>query len=107
MSTNANNSQNIHCQNNVILKISKYISEKYGFKITKFLGKGGYSNVFEIKTNKTSNIYAYKIEIIKNKNLTQQDIKETEEKNLLKETEKSLSKKLKHENIIKTFHFYR
>ena len=102
MSTNANNSQNIHCQNNVILKISKYISEKYRFEITNILGEGGYSNVFEIKANKTSNIYAYKIEIIKNKNLTQQDIKETEEKNLLKETEKSLSKKLKHENIIKT-----
>ena len=110
-STSANTSQNIqknifknieNNQNNEILKLSKYISEKYGFEITNILGKGGYSNVFEIKTNKTSNIYAYKIEIVKNKNLTQQDIKKTEEKNILKEIEKSLSKTLKHENIIKT-----
>ena len=107
MSTNANNSQNIqknifkkneNNQNNEIFKLFKYISEKYGFEITNILGKGGYSNVFEIKTNKTSNIYAYKIEIVKNKNLTQQDIKKTEEKNILKEIEKSLSKTLKHEN---------
>ena len=110
-STNANTSQNIqknifkkneNNQNNEIFKLSKYISEKYGFEITNILGKEGYSNVFEIKTNKTSNIYAYKIEIVKNKNLTQQDIKKTEEKNILKEIEKSLSKTLKHENIIKT-----
>ena len=110
-STNGNTSQNIqknifknieNNQNNEILKLSKYISEKYGFEITNILGKEGYSNVFEIKTNKTSNIYAYKIEIVKNKNLTQQDIKKTEEKNILKEIEKSLSKTLKHENIIKT-----
>ena len=110
-STNANTSQNIQYnvfkknennQNDEIFKLSKYISEKYGFEITNILGKGGYSNVFEIKTNKTSNIYAYKIEIVKNKNLTQQDIKKTEEKNILKEIEKSLSKTLKHENIIKT-----
>ena len=111
LSTNANTSQNIqknifkkneNNQNNEIFKLSKYISGKYGFEITNILGKGGYSNVFEIKTNKTSNIYAYKIEIVKNKNLTQQDIKKTEEKNILKEIEKSLSKTLKHENIIKT-----
>ena len=105
LSTNANTSQNI--QKNIfkkdeILKLSKYISGKYEFEITNILGKGGYSNVFEIKTNKTSNIYAYKIEIVKNKNLTQLDIKKIEEKNLLKDIEKSLSKTLKHENIIKT-----
>ena len=107
LSTNANTSQiifkkNENNQNDEIFKLSKYISGKYGFEITNILGKGGYSNVFEIKTNKTSNIYAYKIEIVKNKNLTQQDIKKTEENNVLKEIEKSLSKTLKHENIIKT-----
>ena len=88
-STNANTSQiifkkNENNQNDEIFKLSKYISGKYGFEITNILGKGGYSNVFEIRTNKTSNIYAYKIEIVKNKNLTQQDIKKTEEKNIIK-----------------------
>ena len=57
-STNANTSQNIeeiifkkneNNQNNEIFKLSKYISEKYGFEITNILGKGEHY-VFEIKT---------------------------------------------------------
>ena len=83
-------------------KLTEYIGKKYGFKIVNNLGKGGYSYMFEIKTNKTSNVYACKIEIVKNKKLTLLDIKKTEEKNLLRDIEKSLSKTLKNMNIIKT-----
>ena len=83
-------------------KLTEYIGKKYGFKIVNNLGKGGYSYIFEIKTNKTSNVYACKIEIVKNKKLTLLDIKKTEEKNLLRDIEKSLSKTLKNMNIIKT-----
>ena len=83
-------------------KLTEYIGKKYGFKIVNNLGKGGYSYIFEIKTNKTSNVYACKIEIVKNKKLTPLDIKKTEEKNLLRDIEKSLSKTLKNMNIIKT-----
>ena len=87
---------------NDIFKLTEKIAEKYGFEITNIIGKGGYSYIFDIKTNKESNIYACKIEIVKNQNSTSQDIKKTEEKNLLKEIEKSLSKTLKNLNIIKT-----
>ena len=87
---------------NDIFKLTEKIAEKYGFEITNIIGKGGYSYIFDIKTNKESNIYACKIEIVKNQNSTSQDIKKTEEKNLLKEIEKSLSKTLKNVNIIKT-----
>ena len=83
-------------------KLTEYIGKKYGFKIVNNLGKGGYSYIFEIKTNKTSNVYACKIEIVKNQKLTFLDIKKTEEKNLLRDIEKSLSKTLKNNNIIKT-----
>ena len=89
-------------KNDDTFKLTEYIAEKYGFEITNIIGKGGYSNVFEIKTIKASNIYACKIEIVKNQNSTSQEIKKTEEKNLLKEIEKSLSKTLKNVNIIKT-----
>ena len=89
-------------KNDDTFKLTEYIAEKYGFEITNIIGKGGYSYVFEIKTIKASNIYACKIEIVKNQNSTSQDIKKTEEKNLLKEIEKSLSKTLKYLNIIKT-----
>ena len=89
-------------KNDDTFKLTEYIAEKYGFEITNIIGKGGYSYVFEIKTIKASNIYACKIEIVKNQNSTYQDIKKTEEKNLLKEIEKSLSKTLKNVNIIKT-----
>ena len=89
-------------KNDDTFKLTEYIAEKYGFEISNIIGKGGYSNVFEIKTIKASNIYACKIEIVKNQNSTYQDIKKTEEKNLLKEIEKSLSKTLKNVNIIKT-----
>ena len=89
-------------KNDDTFKLTEYIAEKYGFEITNIIGKGGYSYVFEIKTIKASNIYACKIEIVKNQNSTSQEIKKTEEKNLLKEIEKSLSKTLKNVNIIKT-----
>ena len=84
------------------IKLTNYIGEKYGFKIVNNLGKGGYSYVFEIKTNKTYNIYACKIEIVKDKTLNSLEKKKTEEKNILREIEKSLSKTLKNRNIIKT-----
>jgi serine/threonine protein kinase len=89
-------------KNDDTFKLTEYIAEKYGFEISNIIGKGGYSYVFEIKTIKASNIYACKIEIVKNQNSTSQEIKKTEEKNLLKEIEKSLSKTLKNVNIIKT-----
>ena len=92
---------------NDIFKLTEKIAEKYGFEITNIIGKGGYSYVFEIKTIKASNIYACKIEIVKNQNSTSQEIKKTEEKNILKKIEKSLSKTLKKENIIKTLIKYK
>ena len=78
-------------------KLTEYIGEKYGFKIVNNLGKGGYSYVFEIKTNRSKVIFACKIEIVKNL-----EKKKTEEKNILREIEKCLSKTLKNINIIKT-----
>jgi len=71
-----------------------YLSNKYRFNVLKNLGEGGYGQVNEIQIKSNNNIYALKIALVKEDN--------SNNKNLLLNQEKALSKTIKNKCIIKT-----
>jgi serine/threonine protein kinase len=71
-----------------------YLSNKYRFNVLKNLGEGGHGQVNEIQIKSNNNIYALKIALVKEDN--------SNNKNLLLNQEKALSKTIKNKCIIKT-----